>query len=130
MRARLAAIITILLASMLLLVAPASAGSAGALKEAITPARAPYGLCGNSFILKRSGSTVRVVGVGLDAYSSGYMLVYASDGYGHGWGPYNASPRGGASFSLSTGRTSKQTINISLTDDGNHQTLCTDSYFV
>jgi len=130
MRARLAMIATLLLASMLLLVAPASAGSAGALKVGVTPLKAPYGLCGNSFILTRSGSTVRVVGIGLDAYSSGYMLVFASDGYGHGWGPYNASPHGGASFQISTGRTSKQTINISLTDSGNTRTLCTDSYFV
>lgn len=91
---------------------------------------APYPSCGGSFHLTRSSSSVKVVGTGLNQWSSGYMLVFVSDSYGHGYGPYNASPYGGANFTINTGRTSKQNINVDLTDSSNTYTLCTGTYYV
>lgn len=89
---------------------------------------APYGPCGSHFQLSRSGSTVRVVGIGLNAFSSGYMLVFASAN-GRGFGPYNASPYGGANFSFNSGSSSKTTVGISLTNDSNSATLCASNYY-
>ena len=56
------------------------------------------------------------------------MLVYASAN-GKGFGPYNASPHGGANFSSNTGNSSKTTIAISLTNDTNAVTLCALDYY-
>ncbi|MCA1221889.1 hypothetical protein [Streptomyces sp. 8L] len=90
---------------------------------------APIPGCGNHFFFSRSGSTVRVAGTDLGAFSSGYMLVYAS-AKGTAHGPYNASPTSRANFSFSTGSSSKATIAIDLTNDSNTQTLCSSDYTV
>lgn len=83
--------------------------------------RAPS--CGEHFALCRNGRDVRVVGVGLEAFSRGYMLVWVSGSSGKSWGAYNASPHGGASFEIHTGSTTKQSFSISLIDAGNRDTL-------
>ncbi len=90
---------------------------------------APYGPCGDHFQLTRSGRTVRVVGISLNAFSGGYMLVFASAN-GRGFGPYNASPYGGANFSFDSGSSYKTTVAISLTNDRNTVTLCASNYTV
>jgi hypothetical protein len=123
--------VVVVLAASVALVAPAGAAT-GTLhapaRSAAAHPRAPFPSCGDHFQFTRSGSNVRVVGVGLNAFSSGYMLVYASAN-GRDFGPYNASPYGGANFSINTGSSSKTTIAISLTNDSNTATLCASDYY-
>lgn len=85
--------------------------------------------CGDHFTLSRSGVSVRVVGIGLNAFWPGYMLVYVSDSYNKSYGPYNASPRGGANFTINTGTSSKQSFIVELTDSNNYYTLCQSFYY-
>jgi hypothetical protein len=85
-------------------------------------------LCGEHFGLQRSGRYVRVVGTSLYVFSKDFMLVYAAAN-DNSYGPYNASPNGGASFEIDTGSTAQTAIAISLTDDGNTVTLCAQDYY-
>jgi hypothetical protein len=120
----------ILLAASMALVAPSGAAT-GTLhapaRNAAAHPTAPFPSCGDHFQLTRSGSNVRIVGVGLNAFSRGYMLVYVS-AHGRSYGPYNASPYGGANFTINTGSSSRTTIAISLTNDTNTATLCSSDY--
>jgi hypothetical protein len=72
---------------------------------------------------------VHVLGVDLKAFSSGYMLVFASAN-GDGHGPYDASPNGGANFTFDSGKSAKTDVGISLTNDNNTDTLCGSTYYV
>lgn len=121
------------LGAVLALAAPAAAAppaAATAVPRAVqVRPLAPYGPCGDHFHLTRSGRTVRVVGTDLKAFSSSYMLVFASAN-GRGFGPYNASPYGGANFSFDSGSSSRTTVGISLTNDSNTATLCASNYYV
>ncbi|MGH3245446.1 MAG: hypothetical protein ACRDOI_04420 [Trebonia sp.] len=115
------------------LVVPASAATsvpATAVATKIPPPspQAPYPSCGEHFGLQRSGKNVRVVGVDLKAFSNGYMLVFAAAN-DESFGPYNASPNGGANFVINTGSTAQTTIAISLTNDANTVTLCAQDYY-
>jgi hypothetical protein len=58
------------------------------------------------------------------------MLVWA-EANGNGFGPYNASPGGGARFNIDTGSSSPTTIGIQLTTDNieNPTTLCAQDYY-
>lgn len=112
------------------LVVPASAAtpvSAKAVAAKVSP-QAPFPSCGEHFGLQRSGSNVRVVGVDLSAFSKGYMLVFAAAN-DKSFGPYNASPNGGANFVINTGSTAQTTIAISLTNSANTVTLCAQDYY-
>jgi hypothetical protein len=112
------------------LVVPASAATsvpAKAVAAKVSP-QAPFPSCGEHFGLQRSGKNVRVVGVDLSAFSKGYMLVFASAN-DESFGPYNASPNGGANFVINTGSTAQTTIAISLTNDANTVTLCAQDYY-
>lgn len=114
--------------------APAMRVSAASaeVSHAVRPNRvlAPFPTCGDHFTLTRSGSNVRIVGVDLKAFSSGYMLVWPAAN-GDGFGPYKASPNGGANFSINTGSSSQTTISISLTTDSETDpvTLCASDYY-
>lgn len=114
------------------LVVPASAATsvpAKAVAAKVSPSPlAPFPSCGEHFALQRSGKNVRVVGVDLSAFSKGYMLVFAAAN-GESFGPYNASPYGGANFVINTGSTAQTTIAISLTNDANTVTLCAQDYY-
>lgn len=112
------------------LVVPASASTSVPAKAvAVKPSpQAPFPSCGEHFLLQRKGSDVRVVGTDLYVFSKGYMWVFAAAN-GNSYGPYNASPNGGASFEINTGSTAQTTIAISLTDDGNTVTLCASDYY-
>lgn len=90
----------------------------------------PFGPCGDHFQLTRSGKSVRVVGTGLSAFSSHYMIVYPSDEYGTNYGGFNASPNGGANLTINTGRKGPQNIGIDLTDANTDATLCASTYSV
>lgn len=105
------------------------AGAPGIASAAQATEQGPFPYCGDHIQITRSSSTVRVVGVELNRFSSRYMLVWVSDSSGKSYGAYNASPYGGANFQLSTGSTSKRTFYVSLTNDSNTQTLCQDSYY-
>lgn len=56
------------------------------------------------------------------------MSVYAAAN-DNSYGPYPASPYGGASFEINTGSTAQTTIAISLTDADNTVTLCAQDYY-
>lgn len=88
----------------------------------------PIPLCGDHFQLTRHGSVVRIVGVDLKAFSSGYMLVFTAYN-GKSAGPYGASPNGGANFEINTGSASKTDITVDLTNDANTVTLCSSTYY-
>jgi hypothetical protein len=122
--------VVVLLAASVALVAPAGAatGTLHASTRSAAVPRAPFPGCGNHFQLTRASSNVTIVGVGLNAFSSGYMLVYVS-AHGKSFGPYNASPYGGARFLINTGTSSKTTISISLTNDTGEVTLCSSDYY-
>jgi hypothetical protein len=90
---------------------------------------APFPPCSDHFQLSRSGVDVHVVGTDLKAFSSSYMLVFASAN-GDGHGPYNASPNSGANFTFNSGKSSKTDVGISLTNDNNTDTLCASTYYV
>lgn len=116
------------------LTAPAVAGPTNTRLSTVTaataaPMRAPYPPCGSHFKFTRSSSSVKVVGTNLNAFWPGYMLVHVADQYNKSYGPYNASPYGGANFTMSTGRTSKQTFQLTLTSSDNVEIVCTDSYY-
>ena len=129
MRSRMYVLFLALVAAMLAMASPSTAATVDAVSvsPAVVHPDAPYGPCGDHFMLYRSGSTIRVVGVALDAFSHEYMAVYVSDSYGHGWGPYPATPTSGANFSFNSGRTTKQNFNVDLLTSG--RTLCTDRYY-
>ncbi len=114
--------------SMLGIASPASAQTLQ-IPRTLQPLQ-PYGPCGDHFQLTRSGTDVHVIGLGLYAFSNGYMLVWPSDDYGTNYGSYNASPYGGANFWIDTGQTSSEDIGIDLTDASNTQTLCASTYYV
>jgi hypothetical protein len=95
---------------------------------AVSTPQAPFPSCGDHFTLFRSGSTVRIVGVDLKAFSNGYMLVWVAAN-GKSFGPYNASPSGGANFQINTGSSAQTTIAISLTNSANTVTLCAQDYY-
>lgn len=120
----------VLLAASVALMAPSGAarGTLHASVRSAAAPRAPFPGCGDHFQLTRASSNVTIVGVGLNAFSRGYMLVYVS-AHGKSFGPYNASPYGGARFSINTGSSSKTTISISLTNDSNTVTLCSSDYY-
>ena len=116
------------------LVVPASAASyspaqlaAASSTPSVIP-EAPFPSCGSHFNLFRSGKNVRIIGVDLKAFSNGYMLVWV-EANGNSYGPYNASPNGGANFTINTGSTAQTTIAISLTDSDNTVTLCAQDYY-
>jgi hypothetical protein len=71
-RGSVLALVVALLTS-LVLVAPAGAatGTLGAPARGAAVPRAPFPSCGDHFQFTRSGSNVRIVGVGLNAFSSG-----------------------------------------------------------
>lgn len=90
---------------------------------------APFPACGNHFMLSRAGNTVHIIANDLGAFFNGYMLVWPAAN-GKSFGPFNASPNGGAAFNIDTGSSAKTTVAISLTDSGNELTLCADDYYV
>ena len=121
----------LLVIASLALVTPAKAATRAVqapLHTAAVHPLAPYPSCGGHFTLIRSGSDVRITGNSLYVFSKGYMLVYAAAN-GKDFGPYNASPYGGANFEINTGSKSQTTIAISLTDDNNTVTLCASDYY-
>jgi hypothetical protein len=113
------------------LVLPASATTRPTVKTAAVTVSpdAPIPSCGEHFALQRSGRNVRVVGVNLNAFSRGYMFVWAA-AHDKSFGPFNASPYGGANFVINTGSSSQTTVAISLTNDSNKVTLCAQDYYV
>jgi hypothetical protein len=118
------------------LVAPASAAT-GAASSAALVARpavtyAPFPSCGDHFTFRRSGVDVRIVGVDLEAFlpsDDPYGLVYVSANNKGFSSPYNASRYSGASFEINTGSKSQTTISISLTNDTDTATLCSQDYY-
>ena len=107
--------------------APAAATSATAVSASPAIPQVPFPSCGTHFQLTRNGRYVRVVGTGLNAFSSGYMLVYVAAN-GNLYGPYNASPKGGANFESDTGSVRQTTIAITLTTP-NGDPLCAQDYY-
>ncbi len=121
----------IMLALSAALVAPAGAATGtlhGPARSVAARPDAPFPSCGSHFHITRAGSNVTIVGTNLNAFSSGYMLVYVS-AKGKSFGPYNASPYGGARFLINTGNSSKTDISITLTNDTGEVTLCSSDYY-
>jgi hypothetical protein len=90
----------------------------------------PSGRCGDSFRVTYNAISgeMKVVGYGLSAFSPHYMLVFATYD-GRGYGPYNASPHGGARFVFDTPYSLGSAVYIQVTDDDNTTTLCHDAYY-
>lgn len=124
----LAAIIAIPLSVGLVVPASAASHSPAKTTAATVSPYAPFPSCGEHFLLTRSGKNVRIVGTDLYVFSKGYMLVWpaAND---KSFGAFNASPNGGANFTINTGSTAQTTISISLTNSANTVTLCAQDYY-
>jgi hypothetical protein len=128
--------VIVLIPGSLYLVAPASAA------PRVTPSSSnftslavqdvqrhvPFPSCGDHFQFYRKGDNVRVVGTDLKVFSKGYMLVWAAAN-GNAYGPYNASPNGGANFTIDTGSSHATTISITLTNDEDTAVLCAQDYY-
>jgi hypothetical protein len=118
------------LGATLALVTPALAAPTASHPTPSVQADTPSGRCGDHFMVTYNAVTgeMKVVGYGLSAFSPHYMLVFATYD-GHVYGPYNASPYGGARFVFDTAYSLGSAVYIEVTDDANTTTLCHGGYY-
>lgn len=114
---------------------PVAAISASLMVVALTGGAAvapnvPAPSCGDHVQVTRTGSSVRVVGTGLNAFipAGKYGISYTYEDNGKEHGGYNASPTSGMNYPFTAYKKTAQTFTVYILNEAENLTYCSGNY--